>query len=80
MTYLHYRSTENKLYQKQNADIFIREIQKLNKQLNIQTRIPQLKRKDFEIIVKRTQAEAKIQGCPKILTDQTLREILISIS
>ncbi len=72
--------TENKLYQKQNADIFIREIQKLNKQLNIQTRIPQLKRKDFEIIVKRTQAEAKIQGCPKILTDQTLREILISIS
>ena len=72
--------TENKLYEKQNADIFIREIRKLNKQLKIQSKIPQLKRKDFEIIIKRTQAEAKVQGCPKILTDQELREILISIS
>lgn len=70
---------ENKDDEENNAFIFIDKIKELSRQTCIPEYINELDEKDFKPIIKRTQAEAKMLGCPKILSDTVLKNILMSI-
>lgn len=72
--------TENKSFENENAAVFINEIKKLRRELGINNRISIIRKEDYKTIIERTQKEARLQGCPKLLSDKQLAEILDRIS
>ncbi len=63
-----------------NAKLLINEIIALSKEIGIKNKLPDIKENDFDEIIKRTQKEAKLLGCPVILSDEQIKTILINIS
>ena len=72
--------TTKKYIIRYNAELFINKIISLNKETGIKNKLPEINEKDFDEIIKRTQKEAKLLGCPVILSDEQIRTILINIS
>lgn len=72
--------TQKKYTTRYNAELFINEIIKLNKEIGIKNKLPEINENDFDEIIKRTQKEAKLIGCPVILSDEQIKTILLNIS
>ena len=68
--------TDDRDEEMQNAFRLIEQIRDLNQFFNIPENIPELQDKDIDLIIRRTQADAKMCGCPKILADSELEAIL----
>lgn len=72
--------TDDKNAETENAFRLIEQIKDLNQMLGIPDTIAELKDTDISLIVKRTQADARMCGCPKILTDTELETLLFDFS
>lgn len=59
-----------------SAEKFIEKIVGLENQLGIELKIEQINEADYTTMIKRILSEAKLQGCPKMLKKDTVRQIL----
>lgn len=72
--------TENKETELENAFRFIEKIRDVNKAIGIPEYIDELQDTDIDLIVRRTQNDAKLTGCPKIFSDLELKNFLFNFS
>ena len=59
--------------------LFINKIKELNKQLGIPDKFTCLDEKDFDLIIKRSNAEARLEGRPVRFSSSELKKILIKL-
>lgn len=68
--------SDDKSAKVENAFRIIEQIRDLNQMLGIPDYLDELQDNDIPLIIKRTQNDAKLCGCPKILMDSDLENIL----
>lgn len=69
-----YNTSDNK-----SSYVFINKIKQLNKQLNIPDKLTCLDEKDFDLIIRRSNAEARLQGRPVRFSSSELKKILTKL-
>lgn len=62
-----------------SAEELIYRIEKLLVELGVKQAFPEIKRKDYPLMLRRIQPEAKMQGCPKWLTNEEIESILTAL-
>lgn len=72
--------TDDRCRETENAFRLVEQIKDLNQMLGFPDHIREIEDTDIELIVKRSQADARLCGCPKIFTDQELETILFDFS
>ncbi len=71
--------SDNHNSETENAFRLIEQIRDLNNLLGIPDYIEELKPTDTDKIVRRTQADARLCGCPKIFTDPELEQFIVNL-
>lgn len=62
-----------------SGEELIVQIEKLMDALGVDRVFPEIKRKDYPLMLRRIQPEAKMQGCPKWLTNEEIESILTAL-
>lgn len=72
--------TDDRNTEVENAFRMIEQIRDLNMLLGLEDHFDELYEKDINTIVKRTQSDTRICGCPKIFTDAELEALLFDLA